>query len=50
MIIPVGRINSDQNLIQVDKQLDGTIKQENLMGVLYVALTDREVQWPKDGR
>lgn len=45
MIIPVGPPSWDQVLTQVDKAADGTITMKNLMGVMYVPLTDRQTQW-----
>ncbi|XP_063975293.1 protein-L-isoaspartate(D-aspartate) O-methyltransferase [Diachasmimorpha longicaudata] len=45
LIVPVGPANSDQTLIQIDKTLEGEIKQRPLMGVVYVPLTDKERQY-----
>ncbi|XP_026823971.1 protein-L-isoaspartate(D-aspartate) O-methyltransferase isoform X2 [Ooceraea biroi] len=45
LIIPVGRENSDQTLMQVDKSLDGNIKQRSLLGVVFVPLTDKDWQY-----
>ncbi|XP_011303776.1 protein-L-isoaspartate(D-aspartate) O-methyltransferase isoform X1 [Fopius arisanus] len=45
LIVPVGASNSDQTLIQIDKTLEGEIKQQPLMGVVYVPLTDKERQY-----
>ncbi len=36
LIIPVGR--DDQELLQVDKQADGSIVQQRVLGVRYVPL------------
>jgi len=38
MLIPVGPNGGDQYLMQVDKQLDGSIKQKKVLGVRYVPL------------
>lgn len=46
LIIPVEHPGGDQQLEQVDKLQDGTIKREIIMGVRYVPLTDREAQCP----
>ncbi|KAM3716936.1 Protein-L-isoaspartate(D-aspartate) O-methyltransferase [Dirofilaria immitis] len=44
MVIPVGEVFSDQNLVQIDKDLNGNIKIEELFGVLFVPLTDKKYQ------
>ncbi|GAU92698.1 hypothetical protein RvY_04746 [Ramazzottius varieornatus] len=46
MIIPVGPEGGDQELMQVDKNADGTVTSKSLMGVMYVPLTSAEHQWP----
>lgn len=45
LIVPIGPENSDQTLVQIDKTIDGDIKQRSLMGVIYVPLTDKERQY-----
>jgi len=45
LIIPVGHANSDQTLMQIDKSMDGKIKQRSLLGVVFVPLTDKEWQY-----
>ncbi|XP_027049191.1 protein-L-isoaspartate(D-aspartate) O-methyltransferase-like isoform X2 [Pocillopora damicornis] len=44
LFIPVGPISGDQWLEQIDKDKDGNIVRQKLMGVRYVPLTDREQQ------
>jgi len=44
IIIPVGPEGGDQNLEQIDKMSDGSVKRSVLMGVRYVPLTDKEKQ------
>jgi protein-L-isoaspartate(D-aspartate) O-methyltransferase len=48
LVIPVGPQGATQWLEQYDKQADGTIKKERLMGVIYVPLTDKEKQVPSN--
>jgi len=50
LIIPVGPEGQNQVLLQVDKQADGTLQHQELMGVIYVPLTDKSHQWPKKWR
>lgn len=44
LFIPVGPISGDQWLEQIDKDKDGNIVRQKLMGVRYVPLTDRDQQ------
>ena len=46
LVLPVGPQGASQWLEQYDKQLDGTIKKQRLMGVIYIPLTDKEKQVP----
>ncbi|KAA8492382.1 Protein-L-isoaspartate(D-aspartate) O-methyltransferase [Porphyridium purpureum] len=45
MILPVGG-PFHQELVQVDKQADGSVETKSVMGVIYVPLTERSDQWP----
>ncbi|KAG5334042.1 PIMT methyltransferase, partial [Acromyrmex charruanus] len=45
LIVPMGPENSDQTLVQIDKTLDGKIKQRSLISVVFVPLTDKERQY-----
>lgn len=46
IIIPVGPEGGAQELMQIDKAIDGKITQKDLMGVMYVPLTSAQHQWP----
>lgn len=46
LIVPIGPAKGDQQLMQFDKELDGSVKSTPLMGVIYVPLTDKKKQWP----
>ncbi|CAD5118774.1 DgyrCDS7452 [Dimorphilus gyrociliatus] len=50
LILPVGPEGHDQELIQVDKDMQGQIKKTKLMGVIYVPLTDKQKQYSKSQR
>eukprot|EP00184_Porphyridium_aerugineum_P008036 CAMPEP_0184692108 /NCGR_PEP_ID=MMETSP0313-20130426/726_1 /TAXON_ID=2792 /ORGANISM="Porphyridium aerugineum, Strain SAG 1380-2" /LENGTH=229 /DNA_ID=CAMNT_0027149915 /DNA_START=615 /DNA_END=1304 /DNA_ORIENTATION=- len=44
LIIPVGMRYSSQDLVQIDKLPDGSIRRKNILGVIYVPLTSRDDQ------
>ncbi|OAD61278.1 Protein-L-isoaspartate(D-aspartate) O-methyltransferase [Eufriesea mexicana] len=46
LVLPVGPRNLDQTLVQVDKTMDGQIKQKSLTGVVFVPLTSKDKQYP----
>ncbi|XP_069493655.1 protein-L-isoaspartate(D-aspartate) O-methyltransferase-like isoform X2 [Ambystoma mexicanum] len=48
LILPVGPAYGRQTLEQYDKTSDGRIVKTEVMGVMYVPLTDKKNQWPKD--
>ncbi|XP_030070858.1 protein-L-isoaspartate(D-aspartate) O-methyltransferase isoform X1 [Microcaecilia unicolor] len=48
LILPVGPEGGSQVLEQYDKTSDGQIVKTQLMGVIYVPLTDKKKQWPND--
>jgi len=43
LVLPIGR-GLDQAFYQIDKKADGTIVKQELMGVMYVPLTDKDKQ------
>ncbi|XP_022250792.1 protein-L-isoaspartate(D-aspartate) O-methyltransferase-like isoform X1 [Limulus polyphemus] len=43
LVLPVGKEN--QMLEQIDKLPNGEIKKTSLIGVVYIPLTDKEIQW-----
>ncbi|XP_029195165.2 protein-L-isoaspartate(D-aspartate) O-methyltransferase-like [Acropora millepora] len=45
LFIPVGPAHGNQWLEQIDKDKDGNVTREKLMGVRYVPLTDRKQQY-----
>lgn len=45
-VCPVGGEYDHQELLQIDKNADGSLVKRSLMGVRYVPLTDKEKQWP----
>ncbi|NXK95185.1 PIMT methyltransferase, partial [Formicarius rufipectus] len=47
LILPVGPKEANQVLMQYDKTSDGHIVETQLMGVIYIPLTDKEEQWPR---
>eukprot|EP00183_Erythrolobus_madagascarensis_P002479 CAMPEP_0185848872 /NCGR_PEP_ID=MMETSP1354-20130828/3590_1 /TAXON_ID=708628 /ORGANISM="Erythrolobus madagascarensis, Strain CCMP3276" /LENGTH=324 /DNA_ID=CAMNT_0028549329 /DNA_START=91 /DNA_END=1065 /DNA_ORIENTATION=- len=46
MVIPVGKPNRAQELVQVDKDENGRVSMKPITGVRYVPLTDQAAQWP----
>jgi protein-L-isoaspartate(D-aspartate) O-methyltransferase len=45
MVIPVGK-HGEQDFLIVDKDKNGQIRVNKALGVTYVPLTDKEMQWP----
>ncbi|XP_030307375.1 LOW QUALITY PROTEIN: protein-L-isoaspartate(D-aspartate) O-methyltransferase [Calypte anna] len=48
LILPLGAEGGSQVLMQYDKGSDGQVTATQLMGVIFVPLTDKEKQWPGD--
>ncbi|XP_060119081.1 protein-L-isoaspartate(D-aspartate) O-methyltransferase-like [Heteronotia binoei] len=48
LILPVGPEGGNQVMMQYDKTKNGQIMEKQLMNVIYVPLTDKEKQWPRD--
>ncbi|XP_077179001.1 protein-L-isoaspartate(D-aspartate) O-methyltransferase-like isoform X2 [Paroedura picta] len=48
LILPVGPEGGNQVMMQYDKTKNGQIVEKQLMNVIYVPLTDKEKQWPRD--
>lgn len=44
MVLPVGGAGERQSLAVIDKNQDGQLRREDLMGVQYVPLTSKEAQ------
>jgi len=44
LLTPLGKSGQDQRLILIKKELDGQLSQKDLMGVIYVPLTDQATQ------
>lgn len=49
MVIPVGPEGGHQEFIQVDKDAQGNVSKQSLMGVIYVPLTDASHQLAGQG-
>ncbi len=46
LVVPIGPPRGHQYLELVDKNMDGSVTRQRLMGVAYVPLTDKDQQYP----